>query len=279
MSLKKSIPLFLILLIIVGAYLINSSQFENGEPLFILSEKKLETIHRSLERKSEKISNIDTSPTFKTIALDKEKVIKWLNRIMDIKVITKRNSNFVLAGKTHDLFVLQTKDSFDEVYIFTTEDSCFIKRQAKINNKLIDVKMGYISSLDCAAIKENFNKFRHKKIQFSKDITNVTYVNENKKITLSQKQKEKFTELMMNFDSQRFIFDGEPDSGNQITLKLGKHINNNLQGYFLIDGKKLITGRPDNLTLRVWLEGNQQVLEGKFPQWRKLKNLENELLK
>lgn len=284
MSKKLIITISLAIISSVATFLYLKNS-KSGEPLFLTSTDNLKNIYRSINRLNDSISIENNSITYtqkNKVPLSQSKYDLWIDKVGSIEVYQKPDSNFALAGKTHDLFVLKSDTQFDEVYLYSNDNNdCYIRRATKSQNNKPKMLMGYITIRDCELLKDDLNKLRYSRLILPNPFKNVTYIINDRSISLSKDQINKLKDLLNKFEATDFKYTGTPDLGVLKQFKVGDYINNNLKGYFLIDGKKLITGRPskDQHLLTVWMEGNQQIIEGEFLQWRKLKNLEAEILK
>jgi hypothetical protein len=270
-----------------------SCNIEKITPVFTEKNVSTKTIGKviiSNENSTYSIEKIEdefksTSPT--QFPLVQDKVDDWFEEIQDIGTIDKPEVSFSIAGIKPRFMKIVSKDetsySYDiEGYRFNGEWS-YIRLQLIVNGKRKSQKAGYLRSDDFNKLFFDFNNLRKTKIELP-SYDEIQYVVNNRKYSLNSSQEEKLKDLLSEFTATSYSHDGEVDNAILKNNRLGIYMNNNIQGFFnlLRDdfSVSLYIGRPDEVQpiLRVWITGEQEILEGKFSKWPELKKLEKEIL-
>lgn len=216
--------------------------------------------------------------------LDYNRVEKWLTNLKSIP-LSENTKGVAIAGITPTVIKFRSGKKTLSLNGFQTNKEFSLIQYTLIDNlKKVDEKAFYVSTSDFKKVFSPINALRINEIKVPGKLKTISYLWKGQTYQLPVAKNAEFLDALSTFKVESFPYSGVVD---EFVLKknlIGVKVNNNVVGTFILNlenNKKLkihfskpIPYKPKG---RIWIEGQNQVIEGSFPGFPRIKKLQESL--
>ncbi len=219
-------------------------------------------------------------------SLNQDKVETYFETLTNIAV-NSSSTTIPVAGLTPDSIVFQNSKTKERLWLegYQKDNGYYIVSRFRNNKGELFSKATAVSEKIYNKIFINLNNLRPQSLALPSPISKIKYITPKKETDLNQEQQNRLLQLLTKVTFKEYIYTGQVSDSIKQKLKLGKHYNNNLKGYFKIIANKksylLLTGRRfnDPNTILLYSTKASEIILAKFSSWENLLKLEKDILK